>query len=425
MQVEQVVKKKKSLWCSKPSTLPVKVVRLEKWDLDVIIRNDISEVAEIWDAMAPDESFAQSSYLKTLELTNPNHLNNLYVVLSREGKEIGIILLQSLVLNLSDSFDYDNYTTDRSYMSRLWQKIRQLAISWVTVRMITVGNLYLTGQYGIHINSDIFDKEDQFRLVHDLMKILRKELCSTEYRFNGILYKDFFENQAPTDPWSLRLHSFNIDPNMILHLRPSWLSFEDYLLDMRSKYRVRLKNALKRFKGIERRALSFDDMMTHKDKMYALYNKVLEGSGFVLAMGRDNYFTELKNQLGEELHVIGYFMDEELVGFYTWVMEGDKLDSHFIGFEPSLNNKYQIYLNILLDLVKDGIAQKAPSIYYFRTALEIKSSVGSVPKEMSCYFRHTNSLINRCVIPPAFKYFIPHQSWRQRHPFKAVPESQA
>lgn len=420
MPVETVVKKRKSIWCAKPSTLPVKSVELPKWGLTILIRKNIDEIADTWNRLTPDESFAQSAYLKTLELTNPNHLNNLYVLVFKDDKPIGAVLLQSLILRLNESFDYDNYTTDRSNWSRMWQRFRQLAISWITFRMMTVGNLYLTGQYGIHFKDERYSQEDQFGIVQDLMKVLRKELCSTEYRFSGILYKDFFEEDGPEDPKKLSLTKFQIDPNMILKMRPSWLTFDDYLLDMRSKYRVRMKNAMKRFGKIQRRTLDLPDIEVHNDKMYQLYNKILEGSGFVLAMGNENYFTELKRQLGDELNVIGYFKDDELVGFYTWVLEGEKMDSHFIGFEPGLNNRHQIYLNILLDLVKDGINNRARSIYYFRTALEIKSSVGSEPIDMNCYFRHTNGLLNRLVVPTAFKYFVPHQTWRQRHPFKSL-----
>jgi hypothetical protein len=180
---------------------------------------------------------------------------------------------------------------------------------------------------------------------------------------------------------------------------------------------VRLKNAKKKFKGVERRELSMEEVEQYNGGMYNLYEKILSGSGFVLAKGDSTYFKTLKTQLGERYHIIGYFLEEKLVGFYTWILEDDKLDSHFIGLDPSLNNRYQLYLNILLDLVKDGIDQEAKSIYYFRTALEIKSSVGAVPYEMICYFRHTSSIINS-VVPLVFKYFIPQQQWDQRHPFK-------
>ncbi len=417
MEVE-TLSKRKSIWCSRSAELPVDAFHLQKWGLDVRISSNISAIEPVWDKLMPkDESFAQGKYLKTLEVTNPDNLQNLYVLLSRAGQSIGAVLIQSLVLRPADSFDYENYTTDRSFFSRLGQKVRQWVMSLITFRMITIGNLYLTGQYGIHFEEGHYDKETQFDIMSDLTKVLKKELSKTPYRFSGVLYKDFFMEQALSKPERLGLLSFDIDPNMILKMRSSWLSFDDYLLDMKSKYRVRLKNALKKFSGVERKVLSLDDVILHNDKMYGLYESILEGSGFVLARGKQNYFTELKRQLAEDLQIVGYFKDDKLVGFYTWVMEGKKMDSHFIGFEKGLNNKHQIYLNILLDLVRDAIGQKAESLYYFRTALEIKSSVGSEPFDMTCYFKHTNGIINK-VLPYAFKHFVPVQNWQQRHPFK-------
>ena len=418
MPSETAVSNRSTLWCRKPSELPVNSFQLAKFDVSISVKNDISSIREEWDSVVPDEKFAQSSYLKTLENTNPEHLKNLYILIKRGDQYIGALLLQSLVLKLGKSFNYDNYSTNRSILSRLWQRIRQIAVSWITFRMLTVGNLYLTGQYGIHFVKGKIEKEEGFLLTKEILKILRKELCNTPYRFRGILYKDFFKEDTPEDCRKDGLNAFQIDPNMILKIRPSWLSFDDYLLDMKSKYRVRLKNALKKFKGIERRTLTHEDIRREWSRMYTLYKKILDGSGFVLAMGEEEYFLELKNQLTDRLNVVGYFKDDEMVGFYTWVIDDGKMDSHFIGFEPGLNTKFQIYLNILLDLVKDAIQNKATSVYYFRTALEIKSSIGAEPVEMWCYFKHTSRFLNNVVVPIAFKYFVPKQYWKQRHPFK-------
>jgi len=402
--------------CLKNSKKEFRDIRLDKCNLTFSVYNNIKEIEDLWNSEVPEEAFMQSAYLSTLEKTNPSHLNNLYVVLKNAQGEIsGVVLLQSIVLDFSESFNYENYTTKRTVFSKIWQRFRQAAVSWIKFRLLVVGNLYLTGQYGIHLKG--YSTQEKYAVVQAMLKVLKKEFCGSPFRFSGILYKDFFEKDALENSRKLGLEAFKIDPNMILPIRPTWNSFDEYLGDMKSKYRVRLKNAKKKFKGVERRELTGPEVEIYNDDMYALYEKILSGSGFVLAKGDQTYFKTLKSQLSNRYHVIGYFLEEKLVGFYTWMLEDDKLDSHFIGLDPALNNRYQLYLNILLDLVNDGINQKAKSIYYFRTALEIKSSVGAVPYDMLCYFRHTSSIINS-VIPLVFKYFIPQQSWDQRHPFK-------
>ena len=47
-------------------------------------------------------------------------------------------------------------------------------------------------------------------------------------------------------------HEFRFLPNMVMGMNPSWTSFEDYLADLQSKYRVRAKRAFKKAKKSRR-----------------------------------------------------------------------------------------------------------------------------------------------------------------------------
>lgn len=407
--------------CGRPSTLPEKRIGILKNNYSFSLHEFIADIKEDWDSIAIDEEFAKSDYLQVIEDTSVENLANLYVrVYNSENQLIGIILLQRLILEISKSFRYEQYSTDRSWTARKIQQFRQAVMSLFTFRMLTVGNLYLTGQYGFSFKEELISVPEQFKLVKEVLKKARRELCSTAFRFSGILYKDYFENQRPMARDRKSFKEFRIDPNMILDIQTSWNHFDDYLLDMRSKYRIRMKNAMRKFNGVERRELSTEDLRVHFKTLYMLYDELLSNSGFVLAKGTEDYFLRLKEGLGDRLKITAYFLNNEIVGFYSWVKEKDKLDSHFIGFSSQLNLKYQLYLNILLDLVRDSIEQKVQHLYLFRTALEIKSSIGAVPHEMYCYFKHANPIINRLFIKPLFGYFVPHQQWMQRHPFKAL-----
>lgn len=421
MQESQSVTSEKS--CTlfpKHALVPVSIISLDYLDYSFELHQSIDDIRTEWDQYTLPETFSQSDYLKCIELDSPPELKNLYILIrSSDRKIVGTMLLQSLVLKLGDSFQYENYTTNRSYFSHQYQRFRQMMVSKFRFRMLTVGNLYLTGQYGFNFIEPNLNHASQIEIVNRIVKSLKKILRCTEYRFNGVLFKDYFKEQYIESPREFGLLPFQVDPNMIMSIDKSWKSFEDYLLDMRSKYRIRLKNALNKFKGVERKSMQLGDIKKYQVQMYDLYNKILLGSGFVLAKGEENYFVHLKEKLGQRFHVIGYFIGEEMVGFYTWVLDDRKMDSHFIGVNPKLNLRHQIYLNILLDLVKDAISIGADKLYYYRTALEIKSSVGAEPYDMMCYFRHNNWLLNRLFVPTAFKYFVPHQTWVQRHPFRS------
>ncbi len=373
-----------------------------------------------WDGLMPDEWFYKSAYLKSLEDSNPDHIANLYVLVSKAGILSGALLLQRTILEVKESFNYEQYSTNRSTMSIWWQRFRQWFLSMFSIRILTIGNLFLTGNYGIMLSS-FGSKEEQFLLAQAIVNKLKIVLKKSPYRFKAQLYKDFFVPHVP-DKKVIEMVKFRIDPNMILDMNKSWNHFDDYLLDMKSKYRVRMKSALKRASSLTRRTMSLEEIVRHEATLYKLYSDLLDGAGFVLAKGKQNYFTELKRAFGESFMVVGYWSGDELVAFYTWVQEGDKMDTHFIGFRQDLNNQFQLYLNILLDLVRDAISIQATKVYFFRTALEIKSSIGASPHEMVCYFRLNNTLLNRFVVLKLFPAFVPKQTWEQRHPFKGSTE---
>ena len=51
------------------------------------------------------------------------------------------------------------------------------------------------------------------------------------------------------------------------------------------------------------------------------------------------------------------------------------MDAHFLGVDNSFNRDYQVYLNILYDLVETAINRKAKHIDFARAAQVIKICV--------------------------------------------------
>ena len=92
------------------------------------------------------------------------------------------------------------------------------------------------------------------------------------------------------------------------------------------------------------------------------------------------------------------------------------LDAHFIGLDYNLNKTHAIYPRILNDYVRLGIEKKVSQINLGRTASEIKTTIGAMPLELSCYIKHKNKLIN-ALIRPLFKR-IQIKNFKQHSPFK-------
>ena len=76
-----------------------------------------------------------------------------------------------------------------------------------------------------------------------------------------------------------------------------------------------------------------------------------------------------------------------------------------------------MYQNILYAFIELGIELNVDKISFGRTALEMKTTVGAVPKNYNAYLRLENRVVNHLV-----KSFLPTEpstDWTPRNPFKA------
>ena len=85
--------------------------------------------------------------------------------------------------------------------------------------------------------------------------------------------------------------------------------------------------------------------------------------------------------------------------------------------DHSFNSKHQLYLNILYDIIKVGIGNGSSLVDFARTAPEIKSSVGAIPRETYFFLRHKNGLLNK-IVPRVVDSLQSKDEIVYRSPFK-------
>jgi len=164
--------------------------------------------------------------------------------------------------------------------------------------------------------------------------------------------------------------------------------------------------------------LSLEEIEAHEERIYELYKMIADGAGFNAFLLHKQYFTKLKRDLGDQYKLTGYFIDNQLIAFYTAIFNYKEMDAHFLGVDGAYNRAHQVYLNILYDLVNRAIEGKVERIDFARTALEIKSSVGAVSQDMLCFFKHRSTLSSK-VLQLVFDSLNPKEEWQPRSPFKS------
>ncbi len=121
--------------------------------------------------------------------------------------------------------------------------------------------------------------------------------------------KDFYNNErfSPEDTCRHKFTEFSVQPNMRLDIRSNWQSPDDYLNDLKSKYKVRTRRTLKKLEGVIKRELSEEDLIFYKDRMHELYKTIATKASFNLFILNESYFYSLKKHLKEKIDIIGYF----------------------------------------------------------------------------------------------------------------------
>ena len=271
------------------------------------------------------------------------------------------------------------------------------------------------------IENKITQKDFLNTLFQAISKLKYEIKTVQKKKIRSIMLKDFFivdTIHSETDFFKThQLHKVLVQPNMLMNIKPNWYNLEDYIARLNKKYKRRFKRAKKKFGEIEPRELNVETIQNSSKQLYKLYKNVSDNAKFNTFVLPQNHFYSLKKHLKENFKVFGYYLNSELIGFYTLILNNKTLETYFLGYDKEHQYLNQLYLNMLYHMVEFAIENKLESIVYARTAMEIKSSVGAKPKEMIMYMKHTNNIANT-LLKTVFGLMKPSQKWIERHPFK-------
>jgi len=388
---------------------------------ELMVYRRAADLPVYWDRLVSEEQvFLQRDYLRFMEAHPPAHFGFAYLLLLRHGRPLGVAACQLIDFNLARNVQHLQRWDDGLPRWQRWgRSIRLWLARRLNFRLLVCGAAQATGQHAFQFTENM-PRRAQLELLQESLEALSRELSRQGWRPQSILIKDLPEDKENGQPAVLTqggYHLFPFMPNLMLQLRPEWNTFEDYLDAMVSKYRVRARRAFKKAKAVDVRPMSLADMIAAQARMHELYLGVARSADFSLLQLSPGYFTALKQQMGEDFTVLGYYKDNELIGFCSALRNGPELEAHFLGFDNDYNHKHQLYLNMLYDIVRLGIEQfQSGTIVFSRTATEIKTSVGAEPVPMQAFMRYRCGLINR-LLPFVIHRFETAEGYRQRHPF--------
>jgi len=350
--------------------------------------------------------YFSKSFLKAFERSNPQIEFKYITIADAEKKTIALAVVQVISLSVEG-------TLKNIKAASLIRKLLGLFFCNEHIKILFCGNVFLSGEHGIRCSDGVSKDEimTQIGTALDAVAANTKPL-------HAIFIKDFKGESLKNTRQFLKFgySEINVEPNMIVQLDPKWKTFEDYKNILKSKYRVKANKADSSSSSLKSRLFTEHDFETYKEELQALYQNTIDNASFNAQVLNLNTYIHLRASFKDDFIVKAYFLEDKLVGFLTALVNKNTLDAHFIGLDYRLNKSHAIYPRILNDYVRLGIEKQVSSIDLGRTASEIKTTIGAIPLELSCYIKHKNPFLNS-LIKPFFRR-IKIKEFKQHSPFK-------
>lgn len=175
-------------------------------------------------------------------------------------------------------------------------------------------------------------------------------------------------------------------------LRQSFTSLEEYLCTLRSAYRRRLNTARKKAEALVWRELAPEDF---SEPLYRLYRQVVDRTDYPLEVLKLSFF----QRFPARIHVL--YEQQLPVAFVQTQTQGDTLSFLFGGMDYQKRDRYDLYYNMLLQILRLGIDAHAATVDYGQTAERSKMRVGCTlhPKYMAvfCHMPFFNRILKRVM----------------------------
>lgn len=381
----------------------------------------ISSAGKDWAAVSglTNDLFFQKDFLAAVEAAPPDGMRLGYLVFYKNQVPAGIAVCQIKHFAAAESLnELDNNPKEPCFFGGLAKWFKKGVANWAEADILICGNLLVTGAHGYWFNPSLFEKEEAVQLLRKGLQHAAAQLEQQGTKIAMMLIKDItLEDQSKIGQQFTcqQFTEFEIQPNMVLDLH--YPDFDAYLNAMTTKYRTRAKRAFKKATAIEKRELTSAEIRHYQAQIYHLYKEVASNAGFNMVDLNEQYIPTLHERMQGQFQVFGYFLNGEMVSYYTILKNNEELEAHFLGYNKAFNHDYQLYLNMLYDIVDNAFRLGCHRVVFARTALEIKSSIGAVPEPLYCYLCHQNVIINRFA-GTLLDYLKPVEEWQQRHPFK-------
>jgi len=339
---------------------------------------NIDKAKEEWDKIKVSD-FLHSSFLEIFYINHPK-IKHLFVIDTH-------IRLYAHVFEL-------NFDKTANYINS-----NLLAFF---IKFIKFDVLYLTNSFLTNIPAFLSNKQIDLKEFISVIKHNYSLLIIPDFVFNNI--------SAEKNEFS----KVEVEEEMVLEISDNWNGIDNYISDLRKKYRNKVKKIINSSSKLEIKSLNSVDLVFYADNIQGLFSQVINESRFSGPLFNTNSFSLLVKK--DIFKVYGYFINNNLIAFSSEIHQDKTLYSYYTGFDKSINKTLPIYGRMLIETINNAIKLKMNKVVFGRTANEFKSNFGAIPIKSYVYIKVKNKYLN-ILLKPIFKR-LTIKNWIKRNPFK-------
>ena len=339
---------------------------------------NISKIKEGWDKVNSSD-FLHSSFLEIFYINHPK-IKHLFIFDTK-------IRLYAHIFEL-------NFGKTANYIHN---KFLGFFIKFLKFDVLYLTNSFLTNIPAFFSNSKISLKEFLFVL---------------QYNYSLLIIPDFVFKNITVD--KNEFSKIEVEEEMILEISNRWFLLDNYIADLKNKYRKKVIKIINLTNQLEVRSLNSDDLVFYADNIQDLFTQVINESKFTGPLFNTNSLSVLVKK--DIFKVYGYFLNNNIIAFSSEIHQDKTLYSYYAGFDKSLNKTFPIYGRLLIETINNGINLQMNKVVFGRTANEFKSNFGAVPIRSYIYVKLKNRYLNIFLKPILKRLRI--KNWIKRSPFK-------
>jgi predicted N-acyltransferase len=261
------------------------------------------------------------------------------------------------------------------------------------------------------------DRPAVLRLLSDEAKRLARE-----HRTDGILFRDFLDSELGEFGLFGDLGFLRVPNLPVATLNVPWKTTQAYEADLRHSYRraYRRRRRVLAEAGVTARVVV--DFAPLANELAGLWRQVYDrASEYRREILPPAFFTRISEELGEESSVLLLEKDERPLAFALLLREENQLLWPYCGLDYAVNEQYELYFNLLYEIVHHAIRLGVPEVDMGITTLDAKKRVGATVQPLHMYMRHCG-LLFREIGPRLFRLLTPGDGTPDYRVFKNSSE---